>query len=257
MLAILCLFFTLNPFWAAAQNTNGQVGPVSISSLRLKDFFDCLRKYHDFKTDIVYKTGRTGIIVNLSFDELGTRTNDAVQDCYRPNEFGLLQMDYIMFVGNVSGNFTPIAAANTDSTIIFSMITDAQLPIGEEWRGNGVMGNSTENTLTRRANNNTVIKSIKSAWQDQVTCDTVTNACNSRCKATGSISMSTSTTGIHHATAWSRHQCQKKGRDDYKGQTEVNHSNTQYWVYSYENYWLYSGAMSPGILGDYWNDCSD
>lgn len=47
------------------------LGPVSISSLGLSEFFDCLRNYTDLNRTVGYTTGVVSVKVNISLDERG------------------------------------------------------------------------------------------------------------------------------------------------------------------------------------------
>ena len=98
------------------------LGPVTIASLDLPQFFDCLRNNTNLTSIVGYLPGVVSINVNVSMGELGNYNESLLTKCCSTNEFGLTQFDYLVFTEGWREVFTGIDRADQDQQIVRSNI---------------------------------------------------------------------------------------------------------------------------------------
>lgn len=102
------------------------LGPTSVASLKLREFFECLSNYTNMSAPIGYKPGPAGVSVNVSMEETLNTTDANVASCLELNDYGLHVLDYLGFVSGVDAQYyTDIAAADSDYTTVYSLIEDS------------------------------------------------------------------------------------------------------------------------------------
>ncbi|CAI4038538.1 hypothetical protein SMKI_05G1490 [Saccharomyces mikatae IFO 1815] len=235
-----------------APNVTDHLGPVTIESLGLPKFFDCLQNKTNLTSVVGYAPGVASVNVNVSMTELGDYNQTLIDECCDTNSFSLTQFDYLVFRENWDDDYMPIAQAGSDQTIVRSNIVGEIGSANPEI--NGVLspaGTTGDADWLMKRGTNMVINFQSSSYQGQTVCNAFTDVCVNRCKATNAIGTSTTRSGINHAGGYSHHQCTYKGRDDYKQVNSVHHKNTMYWAYGDASHWLYSGGMSTSNMGNY------
>ncbi|GAA24511.1 K7_11205p [Saccharomyces cerevisiae Kyokai no. 7] len=208
------------------------LGPVTIASLNLSRFFDCLRSNTNLTSTVGYVPGVASINVNVSMSELGNYNQTLLDTCCDTNSYGLTQFDYLVFREGWEDDYVSIDRSETDNTIVRSNIVGeiggANLQVNSELRPTNITSDST--WLMKRGTD-MVINFESSTYQEATVCNVFTGVCVNRCKATNAVGMSTTRSGLNYTGAYSHHQCTFKGRDDYKQIAGVHHKNTVYWAY--------------------------